>query len=286
MLADPHRVLVEVGPGGSLTGSATRHPRWSTEHRAVRLMRHQLQNKDDRDTFLLALGQLWSAGVDADWTRLRAADPPRRVSLPGYPFAHQRHWVEPKLAADQPDRPMPTATNETLAPGPVDGESGLAVGSSRSKRHYNASGPSRWVSSSIDRNANFFELGGDSVSAIGIATNWPKRDWTSSPQDLFENQTVAALAAALDRPLRTSAGWLTRPATWGIQPVPPNIAHFLEHGLRETGRWCVPLILRLDPKVSVDDVRAVLTAVTNHHDALRLKVVERAGAWEQHIAAP
>ena len=65
VLADPQRVLVEVGPGGSLTASAARQPRWSDQHRAVRLMRHQLQNRDDRDVFLLALGQLWAAGVDA-----------------------------------------------------------------------------------------------------------------------------------------------------------------------------------------------------------------------------
>ena len=63
--------------------------------------------------------------------------------------------------------------------------------------------------------------------------------------------------------------------------MPPNIAYFLERGLREAGRWCVPIILRLDAEVSLDDVRAVLTAVTNHHDALRLRVVERAGTWEQ-----
>ena len=50
---------------------------------------------------------------------------------------------------------------------------------------------------SIDRNANFFELGGDSVSAIGIATNLAKEGLDISPQDLFEHQSVAALAAAL-----------------------------------------------------------------------------------------
>ena len=53
-LADPKRVLVEVGPGGSLTASAARQPRWSDQHRAVRLMRHQLQNRDDRDVFLFS----------------------------------------------------------------------------------------------------------------------------------------------------------------------------------------------------------------------------------------
>ena len=47
-----------------------RHPNWSANHRAVRLMRHQAQNRSDHDTFLLALGQLWSADVDVDWAPL------------------------------------------------------------------------------------------------------------------------------------------------------------------------------------------------------------------------
>ena len=75
LLGDPNRVLVEVGPGGTLTASATRHPQWSTGHRAVRLMRHHAQNRDDRDAFLLALGQLWSAGVEVDWAPLRGGQP-------------------------------------------------------------------------------------------------------------------------------------------------------------------------------------------------------------------
>ena len=62
--------------------------------------------------------------------------------------------------------------------------------------------------------------------------------------------------------------------------------YFLEQGLRDAGRWRVPLILRLRPDVPADDIRAVLTAVTNHHDALRLRIVERAGTWEQHVGEP
>ena len=108
VLADPHRVLVEVGPGGTLTGSAVRQPRWSDQHRAVRLMRHQLQNRDDRDAFLLALGQLWAAGIDADWTRINATETPRRVTLPGYPFSRQKHWVEPKITTEGHNRPIPS----------------------------------------------------------------------------------------------------------------------------------------------------------------------------------
>ena len=286
LLQDPDRVLVEVGPGGSLTASATRQPRWSSRHRAVRLMRHQLQNRDDRDTFLLALGQLWSAGVDSDWSRLRAGDPPHCVSLPGYPFARQRHWVDPKRSIEAPDRPFPT---DTAAPAASSNGAGGGDAAGGRQQQIEATLQRIWTESlgidSIDRNANFFELGGDSVSAIGIATNLTKEGLDLSPQDLFEHQSVAALAAALTA--RYGAGGLANPSSdVGNPPVPPNITYFLEHGLRETGRWCVPLILRLSSEVTVDDVRSVLTAVTNHHDALRLQIVERAGTWEQDIAAP
>ncbi len=287
LLQTPARVLVEVGPGGSLTASATRQPRWSDQHRAVRLMRHQLQSRDDRDTFLLALGQLWSAGVDADWSRLRPGLSPRCVSLPGYPFARQRHWVEHKPSTVQPTSSVPADTGRPVVSGNgADGDRDTADGR---QQRIEATLNRIWTESlgveTIDRNANFFELGGDSVTAIVIARDLTKAGLDLSPQDLFEHQSVAALAAALTA--RYGAGGLADPCS-DVEnpPVPPNIAYFAERGLRDGGRWCVPLILRLSSEVSVDDVRSVLTAVTNHHDALRLAIVERAGTWEQHIVEP
>jgi phthiocerol/phenolphthiocerol synthesis type-I polyketide synthase E len=287
VLADANRVLVEVGPGGSLTASAARQPRWSHQHRAVRLMRHQLQNRDDRDVFLLALGQLWAAGIDADWSRLRAEEPPRRVTLPGYPFARQKHWVEPRISAEDQDRPIPAGT--PTAVGSTNGSDVAHNGVPSGQQQIEATLQRIWAQSlgidSIDRTADFFELGGDSVTAIGIANNMAKEGLDLSPQDLFEHHTVAGLAAALTA--RYGAGGLAAPpGDVENSPVPPNVAYFLERGLREAGRWCVPIILRLRAEVSLDDVRAVLTAVTNHHDALRLRIVERAGTWEQHVTAP
>jgi phthiocerol/phenolphthiocerol synthesis type-I polyketide synthase E len=285
VLAEPNRVLVEIGPGGSLTASAARQPLWSDQHRAVRLMRHHLQNRDDRDAFLLGLGQLWAAGVEPDLTKLSPAGPPLRVTLPGYPFARQRHWIEPKRLVDQPEL-LVDADGDGSAGAVVSGAAGAAL---TREQHIEATLHRLWAASlgidTIDRNANFFELGGDSVSAIGIATNLTKEGLDVSPQDLFEHQTVATLAGALAAKV-TSGGLVVAPSGDEHPPVPPNIAYFLEYGLRETGRWCVPLVLKLGPEVGVDDVRAVLTAVTNQHDALRLQIVERGGTWEQHIAEP
>jgi phthiocerol/phenolphthiocerol synthesis type-I polyketide synthase E len=96
---------------------------------------------------------------------------------------------------------------------------------------------------------------------------------------------VSTLAAAVTA--RYVVGGLASvPAEPANPAVPPNIAYLLEGGLQDTAQWRIPLILRLAPDVTETDVRAVLAAVTNHHDALRLRVVERAGTWEQHFDEP
>ncbi|BBY15898.1 type I polyketide synthase [Mycolicibacterium litorale] len=287
LLADPGRVLVEVGPGGNLTSSAMRHPRWSDGHRAVRLMRHQAQNRSDHDAFLLGLGQLWSAGIDVDWTPRRAGRRPRLVSVPGYPFERQRHWVDHRATA--PWQEGAGATN---------GAAVAPAGGKRNGAHAPMNGTSQMETTlqriwsqclgvgGIDRTANFFELGGDSLIAISVAMTAANEGLDLTPQDLYENQTVSALATVLSA--RLAAGGLARqsPEDAVNPPVPPNIAHFLEHGLRDAERWRIPIILRLRPDVGVEHAQAVLTALTNHHDALRLRIEKRAGTWEQHFGDP
>jgi phthiocerol/phenolphthiocerol synthesis type-I polyketide synthase E len=285
LLTDPGRVLIEVGPGGSLSGSATRHPKWTSGHRAVRLMRHQAQKRSDRDAFLLALGQLWSADIDVDWTPLSGGHPPRRVSLPGYPFARQRHWVDYL-------RPAARATGAAGTNG-----AGSPAGAV-SPTHAATNGKSQmeetllriWAqclgADSFGRNSNFFELGGDSLIAISVAMTAANEGLDFTPQDIYENQTVAALAKTLVA--RYAVGGLARQSANDVvhPPVPPNVEHFLEHGLAQPARWRVPLILRLRPDLQVEDIRSVLAAVTNHHDALRLRIVHHAGTWEQQFGEP
>jgi phthiocerol/phenolphthiocerol synthesis type-I polyketide synthase E len=285
LLADPNRILVEVGPGGTLTASATRHPRWSSGHRAVRLMRHHAQNRDDRDAFLLSLGQLWSAGVEVDWAPLRGGQQPQLVTLPGYPFERQRHWVEHRVTSGWV---ADTAVTNGAAHSAEAAEATQAGKSGQSSME--ATLQRIWGQclglSSVDRKANFFELGGDSLVAISVAMTAGNEGLDLTPQDLYDNQTVAALAKALTA--RYAAGGLARQSLSDVThpPVPPNISYFLEHGVKERGQWRVPLLLRLRADIQVEDVRSVLTAVTNQHDALRLRLGERAGAWEQVVGEP
>jgi len=137
----------------------------------------------------------------------------------------------------------------------------------------------------ISPSDNFFELGGDSLLAIGVAMTATHEGVDLTPQDLYDHDSLSALADTLVA--RYAAGGLTGQVGENLScPVPPNIARFLDTGLAEPGRWRVPLVLRLDSRVSADDVRAVMTALINHHDALRTRTVERAGTWEQQTSEP
>jgi phthiocerol/phenolphthiocerol synthesis type-I polyketide synthase E len=285
LLGDPHRVLVEVGPGGSLTGSAVRLPEWSDAHRAVRPMRHPLQSRDDRDAFLLGLGQLWSAGVGVDWAALHG-DQGRRVTLPGYAFARQRHWVDP-AATFLRSTDAPSQNGAASAPSQPAAVQASTVTDPRGQMQATLQGI--WSQclgvESVKPSDNFFELGGDSLVAIGVAMTASHQGLDLTPQDLYDHHSLAALADTLVA--RYASGGLTSQVDVDrSSPVPPNIYRFLDRGLAEPGRWRVPLVLRLASTVSADHVRAVLTAVVNHHDALRSRVVERAGTWEQQIGEP
>ena len=48
----------------------------------------------DGSGFLDALAAAYRAGIDVSFEGLFAGETRRRVALPGYPFQHQRHWVE------------------------------------------------------------------------------------------------------------------------------------------------------------------------------------------------
>ncbi len=285
LLDDSDRVLVEVGPGGSLTGSAVRLPGWTQTHRAVRLMRHPVQTRDDRDAFLLALGQLWAVGVAVDWTRLYG-EHPKRVTLPGYAFARQQHWIEPDTAAVRTTGAGGQGGASATEASSANGQGGAPVDA---RAQMQATLQRIWSQclgvESVAPGDNFFEIGGDSLVAIGVAMTASHEGVELTPQDLYDNSSLSALADTLVA--RQAAGGLASQDIGDLDPqVPPNILRFLDNGLAEPGRWRVPLVLRLDSRVSAADVTAVLTAVVNHHDALRMRVVDNAGIWEQQISDP
>lgn len=107
LLEDERRVLLEVGPGHTLTSHARSSERWKRSHLAVPSLRHPDESIEDEVFLLSALGQLWVSGVEVDWGRLHAGEKRNRVGLPTYPFERRRYTVRP--------HPHPAAAGERPA---------------------------------------------------------------------------------------------------------------------------------------------------------------------------
>ncbi|WP_017328299.1 type I polyketide synthase [Synechococcus sp. PCC 7336] len=93
LLAEGDRVLLEVGPGRTLSTLARQQAKAQT--RLLASMRHPAsEGSDDLECLLAALAQLWLAGASVDWPAFYAREHRHCVLLPTYPFERQRHWID------------------------------------------------------------------------------------------------------------------------------------------------------------------------------------------------
>ena len=101
LCAEPGRVLLEVGPGRTLS-SLARQQTALTESRgtAIPSLRHAEEVLDDRLSIRTAHGRLWAAGLDLDPVELVGSGG-RLVHLPTYAFQRQRYWIDPGQPAAQ-----------------------------------------------------------------------------------------------------------------------------------------------------------------------------------------
>ncbi|WP_344639872.1 amino acid adenylation domain-containing protein, partial [Kitasatospora cystarginea] len=114
---------------------------------------------------------------------------------------------------------------------------------------------------------NFFELGGDSIGSIQLVGKARAAGLALTPKDVFQARTVAQLALA--------AGTVTLQATAddGVGEIPLTP---VMHDLRARGGTLDGLyqsvLLRVPAELTEDSLAAVLQAVLDQHDVLRLEV--------------
>ncbi len=113
LLADPKRVLIEIGPRATLSALARQAV---SGKRALPVAIPSVADTAEREPAAIAaaLGQLWTLGASIDWAAYRASERRRRVALPAYPFQRVRHWVDAPPAALVPVGPA--LASSTVAP--------------------------------------------------------------------------------------------------------------------------------------------------------------------------
>ncbi len=92
LLSDPNVILLEAGPGATLTPLARQHPAKLPTHDIIATLDPGKPALPEEAAFLASVGRLWTLGLPINENIVPEG---RRVSLPTYPFERTRHWVEP-----------------------------------------------------------------------------------------------------------------------------------------------------------------------------------------------
>ncbi|MFJ6936691.1 type I polyketide synthase [Streptomyces sp. NPDC101132] len=195
LLASGCTTFLELGPGGSMTGSLRAAPGWDPRHRTVRLAPG---GRGGAEAGLLdAIGALWELGADRALETVletRYADPgdrPERCSLPAHPYLGEdpyqvgRPAPAPAAAAPAPVRPDNPAGGRARSDSPAGPARGTAPAGSaappgppartaRSVQSVRSVLEEVWCQTlgvaAVSDGDDFFALGGESLLALALTT--------------------------------------------------------------------------------------------------------------------
>ncbi|WP_405786945.1 amino acid adenylation domain-containing protein [Streptomyces sp. NBC_00029] len=136
----------------------------------------------------------------------------------------------------------------------------------------------------VGPDANFFELGGDSIVSIRLVGLARKAGLTVSARQIFTHPTPAALASVATVPEDSAApAATTADAGPGPLPLPPVASWLAERG-GPFASFAQARLVRLPVGARRPHLTAALQAVLDHHDALRQQLtVPRPGVWSAEI---
>ncbi|WP_206794715.1 non-ribosomal peptide synthetase [Amycolatopsis sp. MtRt-6] len=119
---------------------------------------------------------------------------------------------------------------------------------------------------SVGAEDSFFDLGGDSIIALQVVSRARKAGWTLHPRDVLLGGTAAKMAEAAE-PVRGGT-------TADIDPVGPVEDTPMVAWLRRTGGSAAgfnqSMLVQTPAGIGPAELDAVLAALLDHHDALRL----------------
>ncbi|MGZ5050157.1 MAG: amino acid adenylation domain-containing protein [Methylobacter sp.] len=133
----------------------------------------------------------------------------------------------------------------------------------------------------VGRHDNFFELGGDSILTIQVVSRARQAEILITPKQLFQNQTLSALALAAGQVQQLSVE--QGPVT-GDVPLTPIQQWFFEQNLSNPHHWNQALLLEARPGLTPGIVEAALEHLLKHHDALRMRFRREGGNLQQYVS--
>jgi non-ribosomal peptide synthase protein (TIGR01720 family) len=135
---------------------------------------------------------------------------------------------------------------------------------------------------------NFFDLGGDSILSLQIIARAAALGLRLTAKQMFQQQTIAGLAPVVEVAAEAAAqeSWAEQGVVTGPVALTPIQHWFFAQERRQPEHFNQAVLLRLSAAVRVSWLRAAVTALVAHHDALRLRFTRADdGQWQQFNAA-
>lgn len=126
---------------------------------------------------------------------------------------------------------------------------------------------------------HFFELGGDSIMAIQIASKMYQAGYKITVADIFNNPTIRQLSGLT---LQTEEV-IDQSTLTGAVPLGPVQSAFLDRFTNHDHHFNQSILLRWKDRADPAMLTTVLGALQRHHDMLRAVFVKTSGGWEQQV---
>jgi acyl transferase domain-containing protein len=200
---EPDRILLEVGPGRTLS-SAAKRPQNNTSGRIVISSLPREHAPESATAVMLnGLGQLWLAGVEVHWSGFSARERRHRVPLPSYPFERLRYWIEPQQSKYNAEPCQLTNVGHHVMPALDCGWPELKKAFVAPRTSLEALITEAWQDvlglEKVSIDDDFFKLGGHSLLASQVMARLRRAlDLELPLHKLFETPTVADQAAYIE----------------------------------------------------------------------------------------
>jgi len=201
LLNDPAMVLLEVGPGQTLSTLAAQQggKAQAFDRVALASLRPPKGEHSEIEFLLKTVGRLWLAGVEIDWSSFYADQPRRRVPLPPYPFERKRYWIDPpdeQVALNEQSRLNEQVSSNEEAPLPDLSYQPTTV--AEVETMVIAIWSELFGIEDIRPQDTFFEHGGNSLIALQLVAQLRASFKIDLPlRVVFEAQTATGLAARI-----------------------------------------------------------------------------------------
>jgi amino acid adenylation domain-containing protein/non-ribosomal peptide synthase protein (TIGR01720 family) len=204
------------------------------------------------------------------------------LQAPHTPLAQLPLPAAPELAAAAASvtapAPVPPPASEAAAPAAASEVTGSRALLELSRIWAEVLGVER-----VSENDNFFELGGDSILSLQVVARARRAGLRLRARDLFQHQTLAALARASELAAAESAASVGRAS--GPAVLGPIQRRFFERALPNPHHHNQTLLLRPRAVLSWPALERALGALSQQHAALRLRYTQGAAGWFQEHAS-